>query len=257
MSKYENIDLNIGEHSATLTIKRPPMNVLNIATMREMSEAFNDLKGEKEIRSVVITGAGNKAFSAGVDVADHTEELFKSMLESFDGMLKSIVASDKITVAAINGIALGGGLEVILACDLALAVETAVLGQPEIKLGVFAGYANAVLPRLIAHKKAMEIVVLGETLTAPEAQAMGLINWAVPIDQFNARVEDLVKRLGAMSAAALKWCKRSVYTGLESAPSEAVAVVEKIYVNDLMATNDAHEGIAAFTEKRRAVWKNA
>jgi len=257
MNTFQNILVETNENTATITINRPPVNILNIDTMLEVTAAIEDLNRQKALKSIIITGAGEKAFSAGVDVQDHTRKWMTRMIESFDGMLKNVITCDKPVLAAINGLALGGGMELVLACDLAVAVETARLGQPEIKLGVFAGYANAVLPQLIARKKAMEILLMGETISAAEAQSIGLINWVVSANELAATVEELTKKLNELSAVALKWCKRSIYAGLLKDLDENVAVVDKIYLDDLMSTVDANEGIKAFSEKRRPVWQNA
>jgi len=256
MSEYKNIVVYRNSSLARVTINRPPLNVLNIETMLEIGSAIKEINKLKDVKCVIVTGSGSKAFSAGVDVGDHSRDFVSRMLSSFHGMINSIMELDKIVVAAINGMALGGGMELAVACDLAIAVDSARLGQPEIKLGVFATFANVILPRLTSRKKAMEILLLGETITAAKAESIGLVTRAVPANKFETTVEEVVKQFDALSASSLKWCKRSIYAGFDLSFADALARAEKIYIDDLMDTADANEGVRSFLEKRQPTWKN-
>lgn len=256
MENYKNLLVSVDGVAAKVVINRPPFNILNIETMYEMASALEKINQLKDIRCVVITGAGTKAFSAGVDVGDHSKESVIKMFDSFGAMVKGIMYSDKVVIAAVNGMALGGGMEVVLACDLALAVDSAQFGQPEITLGVYAGFANVVLPRIIARKKAMEMILLGESISAPAALDLGLINWTAAADEFEGKLADIIKKMSRMSASSLKWCKRSVYLNIDKDIKGAMAGVDEIYLEKLMSTSDANEGVHAFLEKRRPVWSN-
>ena len=167
---YQNILVEAKDGAATITINRPPVNVLNIAAMREMGAAIKDKLADPGVKILVITASGNRAFSAGVDVADHVPERMKDMLDSFDSIITSLLYSEKLTLAVVNGMALGGGLEVVLCCDMVMASEKAVFGAPEIKLGMFAGMGAILLARLAPMRKAIEIICSGDNMSAREAE---------------------------------------------------------------------------------------
>jgi cyclohexa-1,5-dienecarbonyl-CoA hydratase len=256
MKQYSNLVVSSEEHVAKIIINRPPFNILDIETMYEIAVALEEINKLKDISCVVITGAGTKAFSAGVDVGDHSKEAVIKMLDSFGAMINGIIDSDKVIIAAVNGVALGGGMEVVLACDLALAVESAQLGQPEITLGVFAGFANVVLPRVIARKKALEMILLGESITASTALDLGLINWVSAADEFESKLNEIIKKMSRMSASSLRWCKHSVYATIDQDIKSAMKSIDEIYLEKLMSTFDANEGVRSFLEKRKPVWRH-
>jgi len=243
-------------HLARVIINRPPVNVLNIAAMEEMTDVLQEVNQDPHVRAVIITGAGTKAFSGGVDVADHTSDKMQQMLDSFGALIKTILKLDKVSIAAINGFALGGGCEVVIACDIAVAKQSAVLGQPEVKIGVYASIANVLLPRMIGHKNAMEFLLSGDSVTAAEAARIGLVNTVVPDDQWEAEVEKMAARLTDKSAAVLKWTRRSIIDTISLPWEEALKVSDQIYLSDLMKTRDAAEGIDAFINKRKLTWQD-
>lgn len=257
MNEFKNILVEQKKDHAQIVINRPPFNVLNIETMDEITKALKQIDGWQKIKCVTITGSGVKAFSAGVDVQDHSEEFVIKMLDSFHQMLNTIQKLSKPVVAIVNGVAFGGGLELVIGCDLAIAAETAQLGQPEIKLGVFPTYANAILPRVMTRKKAMEILLLGDNITATEAAQLGLINKAVPAEELGKSVEQYVARFSEKSAAALNWAKKSIYQAIDLDSHSSLKSTEEIYLNHLMKTDDAQEGVKAFLEKRQPVWRNS
>ncbi len=280
MNAFEFIQWQIEDGVARLTLNRPPLNILHIAMMEEIHTALSALTpsppspplpthrdesrywGERGVggeglqpRLLVIAAQG-RAFSAGVDVADHTADRVEAMMRSFDRIFLQLHALDIPTIAAVQGPALGGGCELALACDLIVASEAASFGQPEIRLGVIAPYACIRLPQLIGPKQAAELLLTGETLSAAQAAQLGLVNRVVPAAEFPAAVEQLIGQLAGLSGAALALCKRAM--GLAGQPfAQALAAVERLYLKDLMATADAHEGLAAFLEKRKPVWRNS
>ena len=239
-----------------IVLDRPPLNVLDIAMLRELDEAVAQVGADPGASVLVVTGEG-KAFSAGVDVADHTEDRVKEMIHTFHGALARLHALELPTIAALNGAALGGGLEVALACDLTLAREGAKLGQPEIQLGVFPPFAAAVLPRLVGRARALDLCLTGRVLTAEEARAIGLVQHVFPKDSFASDVAAYVASLSSLSPPVLRLAKRAIVEGLDEPVGEALHGTERIYLDELMTLEDAREGLAAFLEKRPPDWKGA
>jgi cyclohexa-1,5-dienecarbonyl-CoA hydratase len=253
---YENILYEVKEKAATITINRAPYNVLDIKTMREMNLALQDVKKrQKELAVVVITQAGNKAFSTGVDVRDHTADKMDEMIEVFHGIFRNLATLDVPTLAVVNGFALGGGCEVAVFCDMVIASEKSQFGQPEIKLAVYPSMVVAWLPRLIGLKKAFEFILAGESIDAKEAERIGLINRAVPEERLAEEVKKFIAMFTEKSPIALKWAKRATVAGMDVDFEQALQRSEKIYKGDLMHTHDANEGLKAYMEKRSPVWK--
>jgi len=239
-----------------IAVNRPPFNVLDIATMVEMNVALDRVAKEDGAKVLVVTGAGEKAFSAGVDVADHTKDKVQSMIDTFHGNIRRILALPIPTVAAVNGAALGGGLELAIACDMLVAAEGAKLGQPEIKLGVFPPIAAILMPRMMPVPRAMEMVLGGNTIDSREALSLGLVNRVFPRDTFAADAEKFLEQFTSLSRAALVHTKRAMRVATGRPFAEALHDVEQIYLKEMMDTEDATEGLNSFMEKRKPVWKN-
>ena len=239
-----------------IAINRPPFNVLDIATMAEMNLALDRALEEQGAKALMLTGVGEKAFSAGVDVADHTKDKVSAMIETFHGNIKRVLAMPIPTVAAINGAALGGGCELAIACDMVVAAEGAKLGQPEIKLGVFPPIAAILMPRIAPSPRAMELVLGGGIIDAREAHAIGLVNKVYPRETFVADTAKFLEQFLSLSRAALVYAKHAMREATGRPFHEALHHVEQIYLEDMMATEDATEGLNAFMEKRKPVWKN-
>jgi cyclohexa-1,5-dienecarbonyl-CoA hydratase len=253
---YENIIFDIKEDRAALTINRPPMNILNIATMNEMNDAITSLKENNNVKALVITGSGEKAFSAGVDVSEHTEEKVEEMLQAFHDIFRNLSKLNQVTVAAIKGFALGGGCEVALFCDMIFAADNLKIGQPEIKLSAIPPIALLIMPRLIGLKKASELLYTGKIIDAGEAERIGLVNTIVPLDVFDEELGNFVQPFTELSLIGLKYSKRGIQLGLEKPFLDGLEKIEKMYLEELMASEDAHEGLTAFMEKRKPNWKN-
>jgi len=239
---------------ARVTLNKPPLNVMDLAMMEEIDAAFKSLKGDRTTKVIVLAAQG-KAFCAGVDVADHTPERVDGMIKKFDGIFRTLWSLEQPTVAAVQGAALGGGCELAIACDFIVASERAKFGQPEIKVGVLPPIAALLLPRLIARKKACELVLLGETIDAREAERIGLVNQVAPPESFDAAVDAFVGKLTALSGVILQHNKRAVQLGLEVGLAAGLADIERYYLQDLMRSEDAVEGLNAFMQKRNPVWK--
>lgn len=242
--------------AARLILDRPPVNVLTVAMLDELAAAVEAAAGHGETRALVLTGAG-KAFCAGVDVADHTEDRVEAMIHAFARAVRAILAVELPVVAVLNGAALGGGLELALACDLIVARADAKLGQPEIRLGVFPPVAAALLPRRIGTQRALDLILTGRTITAGEGVEMGLVTRAVPAPELETEVADYTAQLTGLSRPVLALAKRAVLEGLDDPLVDALDHADRLYLQDLMELSDPHEGLAAFTEKREPVWSDS
>ncbi len=236
---------------ARVTLDKPPLNVVNIAAMEELNAALGSLREDRATKLVVLAAQG-KAFSAGVDIADHTPDRVEEMIRKFHAIFHTLWALEQPVVAAVQGAALGGGCELAIGCDFIVASEKAKFGQPEIKVGVFAPIATLLLPRLIAPAKAKELLLTGDAIDAREAERLGLVNLVAPPESFDASVDAFVGRLTSLSGAVLRQAKRAIALGLES----GLSAIEQCYLKDLMRTQDANEGLNAFMEKRSPVWKD-
>jgi len=245
-----------GDGVARLVLNRPPLNVLHIPMLRELDEVLTDLAADPELKLLVMTGEG-KAFCVGVDVADHTADRVELMIEAFHGVIRKLLLLEVPVVAAVNGAALGGGCELLLACDLVIASEKAKLGQPEIRLGVFPPVAAALMPRLIGRQRALDLVLTGRVIGAAEAREMGLVGRVVPVEGFDEAIAEYVGSLSSLSRPVLRLTKRTVVEGMAESLWDAFDRAEKRYLHELMELDDAHEGLAAFLEKREPVWRDA
>ncbi len=251
---YQFIKLDVQDGLATMTLCREPLNVLNIAMMEEMNQALDSLMGQGV--KVLLIKAEGKAFSAGVDVGEHLGDMAPKMIEAFHGIFRRMDALGAVSVASVQGAALGGGCELAVYCDLVVASEKAKLAQPEIMVGVFPPIAALVFPRQIGYKKALELIVTGDTIGAAEAKTLGLVNQVVAPDQLAAATDALVGKLMNLSGLVLRLTKKAVVKGLkESDTEDALKKIEKIYLKDLMTTHDALEGLQAFLDKRKPVWQ--
>ncbi|MFQ5737501.1 MAG: enoyl-CoA hydratase/isomerase family protein [Acidobacteriota bacterium] len=239
-----------------IVLKRAPLNVLNIAMMRELKEVLESNATANEARVLALQGEG-KAFCAGVDVAEHTPDRVSEMLEAFHSLIRLVRSYPIPTVALVHGAALGGGAELACACDLVLAGEAARFGQPEILLGVFPPVAMVDLPRSIGMRKAAELIFCGETISAREALAMGLVNRVFPAESFLEHAGEYLRKFTRLSRSSLAQTKKAFQkVTAEIDYEKALQLAESHYLQDLMVTEDAREGIASFMEKREAVWRH-
>lgn len=249
---YQFLNVKNEDGVIGITLNRPPFNVLTIPMMEELTRAFQWAKGEQG--ALVLLNAEGKAFSAGVDVADHTTDKVASMIDVFDHLVLAIAGIDKPVVAAVNGAALGGGYELVLLCDLVVASEKAKFGQPEITVGVFPPVACHVLPRLLSWPLAMELLLSGEVIGAARAQQLGLVNKVFPAESFAADTQEYLQKFLALSPVVLALTKKAALAGLNKGFGEGLEAIDRIYLTELMKTKDAAEGLAAFMEKRKPVW---
>jgi len=255
MNNFKNMIYEKDDGVAKITINRPPFNILNVETLREIAKALEDVGRDDGIKVLVINGAGEKAFSAGVEIEDHLPDKITETLESFHRVFHLLAEINKPTLAAVRGFAYGGGCELASACDIVLASEDAQFGQQEVKVGAIPTVATVLLPRIIGRKKAMEIIFTGDTLTAAEAKEIGLVNEVFTAAELEEAVNKIVEKFKKKSPVVLKLIRMCVYQGLNKDFKEALDGVTDIYLNRLIKTEDAVEGLKAFLEKRKPVWK--
>lgn len=242
---------------ATLWVDRPPLNILDLDTLAALGSAATALAAEPP-RVLVVRGAG-RCFSAGVAVEDHTPDKIGLMLERFHGALEGLRKLPSVTVAAVHGHCLGGGMELAAACDLAIAGDDARFGQPEVKLGCYPPYAAALYPSLLGPRVTLDLLLTGRTIDAAEALRFGFVSRVVPAGDLDAAVEEIAGALGGLSAEVARLTKKAVAAGTSQGAADlaaALAECERIYLEELAETADMEEGIAAFLDKRRAEWRH-
>lgn len=252
---FQYVRSELADGVGTITLNRPPVNVLNIEMMEEINQALRDYKDEEGVK-VLLFRAEGKAFSAGVDVGEHMGDMVKRMIETFHALFRLMDEIQCPSIAVVNGAALGGGCELALYCDMVLATEKSTFGQPEIMVGVFPPIAALILPRIIGRKRAMELILSGKTIGAREALEMGLINRVIAEDSLEEEVKGFVDQFTRNSAVILKLTKKAAMEGLCDDVGGGLRRIERIYLEELMKTEDATEGLKAFLEKRKPHWKD-
>ncbi len=253
---FENVLYEKREAIAVITINRPSVrNALNAQTVRELGSAFEQAKADSGVRAIILTGAGEKAFVAGADINELSVQSPVSGKEyalSGQSVFDSIENLGKPVIAAVNGFALGGGCELAMACTFRIASENAVLGQPEVKLGIIPGYGGSQrLPRLVGKGRAMQILLTGEMVPAADAFRIGLVNQVVPQSELLAAAEGVARKIIANAPIAVKFVIEAVNKGLEMTQAEG-QFLEATLFGLCCATEDMKEGTRAFLEKRAA-----
>jgi enoyl-CoA hydratase len=256
---FENILLEKRAPLAVITFNRPKvLNALNAATLEELSSALEDVAADPEVRVILLTGAGPKAFVAGADITELAAldaETGRAYARRGQELFRCIETLGKPVIACIHGFALGGGCELAMACTIRLASETAKLGQPEVKLGVIAGFGGTQrLPRLVGPSAALKLLLSGEIISAEEALRIGLVDEVLPgTDQLMARAEALAMEIAANAPIAIERTLLAVDSGLDRSLEDGLAE-EARHFGQCCATQDKAEGTAAFLAKRAAVW---
>jgi enoyl-CoA hydratase len=254
----ENVLIDKRGRVAVVTVNRPDkLNALNIATRNDILAAFEQLAGDPEVRVVVITGAGEKAFIAGADINEFAGKTALQQRDIMKGRRAFDAMEDfpKPVIAMINGFALGGGCELALACDIRIASTRAKLGQPEIKLGIIPGGGGTQrLTRLIGEGKAMELMLTGDMIAAEEAERLGLVNYVVAPEELEAKTMDLANRIAEMSPVALAMVKASVKNASRLDLRAGLDAEVDLFAL-CFSSEDKEEGVRAFIEKRKADFK--
>ena len=252
---YKHIEVRFENGLGTITLNRPPVNILNIAMMEEMNGVLASWQGKKDLKMVLFDAQG-KCFSAGVDVGEHMGDMAPKMIGAFHGIFRLMDQLGVPTIASVYGSCLGGGCELAIFCDLVISSEDAKYGQPEVQVGVFPPIAAQIMPRIIGRKAAMDLILSGRIISAQEAQGMGLINRVVTKDDLSAATKDFCKPYLKLSAEVLRKTKKAITAGLRDDFEPSLKIIEDIYLQELMLTADAREGLNAFLEKRKPTWKN-
>lgn len=253
-SGYEHLKYFASEGVAHLSLDRPPANVMNIAMLAEMEAALSQAASDESLKVLVLQAEGH-LFSAGVDIADHTLDRVGEMIPRFDRLCVALAEFPCPTVAAVQGHALGGGCELVICCDFAIMAEGARIGQPEVQLAALAPIAALRLPVLVGPRWAARLTFTGEQIESEKAAEIGLVDAVVEAEELPQAVNGFVSRLTGLSAIALRLNKKAFLLGVQGwrTPLEAM---ERLYLEELMATEDASEGLRAFLEKRKPVWRD-
>ncbi len=258
---YANLTFDVRDRIATITINRlDKLNALNDATIAELDQAIDEVIRRQDVGGAIVTGAGTKAFVAGADIAELATQ------GSLDGRARAMVGqrifsryeqSPKPVIAAINGFALGGGLELALACHIRIASDNAKMGLPEVKLGIGPGYGGTQrLPRLIGKGRALQLMLTAEMTDAAEAFRIGLVNKVVPAAELMAAAEAMMKQILVNGPIAVALCIEAVNRGLDTTLAEGL-VIEANHFGLIATTTDMREGMSAFLDKRPAAFTGA
>ena len=251
-----NIRFKVEDRVARITFARPPLNVLNIAMMREITKALSE-SAQREVVAIVFDADKEcRAFSAGVAIEEHVQETIYQMLDSFHAIFRQLEQIAKPSIALVDGAALGGGCELVAACDIVIASDRSRFGQPEIKLGVFPPVAAVLLPLVIGEKRARELILTGEIIDATEASRLGLCNHVVPAAHLEGKLLEVLAKLKELSGTSLQFARQALDLGRGQSLDAALTEQENIYLHELMKTADANEGIKAFMEKRKPTWRH-
>jgi cyclohexa-1,5-dienecarbonyl-CoA hydratase len=252
-TNFASLSVRADPPLANISLRNPPLNVIDIPMMAELSRSLAEIEARPDVAVIVLGGEG-KVFSAGVDVAAHVPDKVDEMLTSFHAVIRALVATKKVTVAAAHGYCLGGGAELAMVCDLVYTAESAQWGFPEIKLGCYPPVACTALAALVGRKRAAELILTGRTIGGKEAAEIGLATRAVPENELSAAVDEAIGYFRKLSPTALALAKKASYAWDAMHFDKGLARAERIYFEELMKTSDANEGIRAFIEKREPKW---
>ncbi len=247
------IHTRIDGRTAWITLDRPPLNVLNIEMMRELDAALDRTLPQSDF--LVFQGHGAKGFSAGAEIADHLPDRVGEMLTAFHAIFRRLARAECVTIAAVHGHCLGGGMELATFCDFVIATQSAKFAQPEIKLACFPPIAMITLSHLCGFRAAADLILSGRTISAEEANKLGLVSRVVPDAELHQAVDRLLAELGGLSPKVLRLSRRTLWRLRAGEFERQLNEVEQIYLGELMETEDAREGVRAFMEKRAAVWQ--
>lgn len=251
-----NILLEKKERTASITLDRPPLNVLNLSMLRELQTALDSVGRNEALDFLIIRGSGERAFSAGVDVKDHTRDKAPEMLRVAHGVIRSLFCLPQITIALVRGACLGGGCELASACDFILASEDSFFATPEIQVGCYPPVALARFPSQVGYHRAAEMILTGRRISAQDAAALGLINRSAPAKELGEMLDSLLAELKGKSRAVLRIALRGLREISLKNFSEDLKKSEDLYLQELLQTDDVEEGVQAFLQKRQPRWSH-
>ncbi len=255
LEEFEYINVRLDGSVARMTLNRPEHNLLNEPMLRELANGI-DIVGQKDEIKLIVLDSACKVFSGGIEVGEYTSQRVFQMLDAFHSAFSGILETAKPVVCVVNGPAIGGGAELAAFGDMVVATPKARFAQPEISIGVFPPLASTVLPYLVGPKKALELVLTGEPVTAERALDMGLVNRLVPEADLEKAVNDLVARMSSHSGPVLTMAKKAILSGMGLSLKDGLKQSMNIFLNELYRLEDSQEGLHALVEKRKPNWKN-
>ena len=253
--EFEFVRYRVEGPVARMTLDRPQHNLLNEPMLRELSAGIESL-GEKDDVKLVVLDAAGEVFCGGIDVGEYTSQRVFQVLDAFHGVFTAMLEAGKPVLVIVNGPAIGGGAELAAFGDLLVATPKARFAQPEITIGVFPPLASTILPYLVGPKRALELVLTGDVITAERARELGLVNRLVPEAQLEQAVNELIAQITAQSGAVLAMAKRAVLGGMGLSLRDGLRNSMNIFLNELYRLEDSQEGVRALVEKRKPHWKN-
>ncbi|MFX1321418.1 MAG: enoyl-CoA hydratase/isomerase family protein [Promethearchaeota archaeon] len=253
--KNDLIIVDKANNFGKITFNNGPLNILTINMMEQINNALEGFLKDESLKAVIFDHNG-KAFSAGVDIADHIGEKAPKMIKEFHGIFRNLYKLKCPTIASIKGAALGGGCEIATFCDVVISSDKAKFGQPEIKVGVLPPIAVLAFPQIIGNKKAFELIMLGEIIDAKEAYRLGISNHVFPFESYEQQFREFLKSFDDISTIILQYTKKAFIKALGIDFKAKLDEIEEFYLKEIMSTHDANEGLQAFLEKRSPNWQN-
>ena len=254
--RFTTIELEKKDRLALIKLKRPPLNIINLQMIEELQKSLDSIKEDDNLCLLVIKSGIEKVFSAGADVKEHLPDKVEELIGKFERLVSTILYFPKPTLCIVDGICLGGGMELAMACDLVIASEDSELGQPEIKVGVFPPIATSLYPRIANLRQVSMLIFTGKRIRAEEALTYGFLNEVVSRDKLEEKTNEIVNRILENSSVVLMHAKKAMLNSLEHGLLSSIRRSSQIYLEELMKTEDAVEGLKAFLEKRIPIWKN-
>jgi cyclohexa-1,5-dienecarbonyl-CoA hydratase len=253
--EFQCIQFTVSDGVARMTLNRPDHNLLNETMLREMVDGIT-VAGERDDVKLIVLDSACKVFCGGIDVGEYTSQRVFQMLDAFHSVFAGILETSKPVLCVVNGPAIGGGAELAAFGDLVIATPRARFAQPEITIGVFPPLASTILPFLVGPKVALELVLLGEPVTAERALELGMINRLVPEAKLEATVNEMIARITGHSGPVLTMAKKAILGGMGLSLKDGLKNSMNIFLNELYRLEDSQEGVRALVEKRKPNWKN-
>jgi cyclohexa-1,5-dienecarbonyl-CoA hydratase len=254
-SEFQFVKFKVDGEVAHLRLDRPEQNLLNERMLMEIAAGINSVSEKASVKLILLDSAG-KAFSGGIELGEYTQRRVFQLLDAFHNAFSAMMDTSKPVLVVVNGPAYGGGAELAALGDLVIATPNAKFAQPEIKLGAFPPLAAAVLPYILGPKRALELVLTGEAMTAERAREVGLVNWLVPEAELVGKVDEVIRRVTAQSGPVLTMAKKAILGSLGLPLRDGVRNSMKVFLNELADLEDSQEGLRALVEKRAPKWKN-
>jgi|SRR5580658_5079059 cyclohexa-1,5-dienecarbonyl-CoA hydratase len=252
---FQHVKYRVEGEVARLTLDRPEHNLLNERMLAEVAAGVNSVGNRSDVKLIVLDSAA-KAFCGGIELGEYTQRRVFQLLEAFHNTFAAMLDTSKPLLVVVNGPAFGGGAELAALGDLVIATPKAKFAQPEIKLGVFPPLAAAILPSILGLKIASELVMTGETISAERARECGLVNWLVPENELQKKVDEVIAKVTAQSGPVLTMAKKAILGSMGLPLRDAVRNSMKVFLNELGDLEDSQEGVRALVEKRAPQWKN-